>query len=607
VHDGVVFVTPMPGSAFHSRGWVFCSAEVMLAPRRSGLHPALRHVLTAGLVLVLGWGLASRAAPGPPAVPAAAEAAPTTAEPSPQVDPLGSPETAPQNSATCAPTPSWVTLDGFRVLEVRAVPGAQSIDDYALRASRHLKKLAGDGRVQPGQLVLKDQSPYTFIGLQRDGAFAPAMAVDDRAAACFGITRQQLAARYRDALRAGILRYRERNTLQNWLQGTALALLVLGIYVLWVRGQQLLNRRLRSRFASKQGFYLSGKVPYLNELLNISQVRSGLQVMRRIVHWSLLLLVSYLLIPLLLGLFPPTQLIAEGLRGQILAVVRTALSGVLAQIPNLASIAVILGFTVLAIRLSNAGFRALNAGQLRIPGFYPEWALPTARLAALFITLIGLALAYPYVPGSNSKAFQGAGLLLGVLAALGSSAIATNIISGLMLIYTRAFRLGDRVDINGTVGIVQERALLVTRVRTPRNELVSIPNATVIGASIVNFSFSRREIQQPVAIATTITIGYDVPWRKVHALMLAAAGSMEGISDEVEPYVIQTSLNDFHISYELTVFVKDAGRYRETLSEMLAALQDQFAAADVEILSPGYHAIRNGNASTVPKPSPPEG
>jgi len=131
---------------------------------------------------------------------------------------------------------------------------------------------------------------------------------------------------------------------------------------------------------------------------------------------------------------------------------------------------------------------------------------------------------------------------------------------------------------------------------------VSIPNATVIGSSIVNFSFSRREIQQPVAIAPTITIGYDVPWRQVHALMLEAARATPGITEEIRPYVLQTALNDFHISYELNAFVKDAATYRETLSELLAALQDQFAAADVEILSPGYQAIRNGNPSTVPKP-----
>jgi len=131
---------------------------------------------------------------------------------------------------------------------------------------------------------------------------------------------------------------------------------------------------------------------------------------------------------------------------------------------------------------------------------------------------------------------------------------------------------------------------------------VSIPNATVIGASIINYSLAEREIQRPVALATTITIGYDVPWRQVHALMLAAAASVPGICADPPPRVLQTALNDFHISYELDACVRDVDRYRETLSELLAAIQDQFAAADVEILSPGYHAVRDGSSSTVPRP-----
>jgi small-conductance mechanosensitive channel len=242
---------------------------------------------------------------------------------------------------------------------------------------------------------------------------------------------------------------------------------------------------------------------------------------------------------------------------------------------------------------------------VQIPGFYQEWAMPTARIITMLLGLAGVIAAYPYIPGSGSKVFQGAGLFLGVLAALGSSSIATNVISGLMLIYTRAFREGDRVEINGVVGIVQERALLVTRVQTPRNELVSIPNATVIGSSVVNFSFSQREIQKPLALATTITIGYDVPWRQVYQLMLQAAEQVPTISKdcgaEFAPYVLQTALNDYHISYELNAYVQDPSTYRTTLSHLHEALQDAFAAAGVEILSPGYHAIRNGNRSTVPQ------
>ena len=169
-----------------------------------------------------------------------------------------------------------------------------------------------------------------------------------------------------------------------------------------------------------------------------------------------------------------------------------------------------------------------------------------------------------------------------------------------MLIYTRAFREGDRVEINGVTGVVQERALLVTRIQTPRNELVSIPNATVIGASVVNFSFSQREIKQPIAIATSVTLGYEVPWRTIHALMLRSARETTGVSDLQEPYVLQTALNDFHVSYEVTAFVSDPSRYRESLSELHGRLQDRFAEAGIEILSPAVQSLRGSVALSAP-------
>jgi small-conductance mechanosensitive channel len=504
----------------------------------------------------------------------------------------------------CATPARTIRLEGKPVLEIRRAPAAQQLDSYVKRAEVRLQQLAEDRTVDPARLVVRDDPPYSLVGLQGlNGRFNPEMGVDERSAACVGVSREQLALRYRDQMRAAIEEYRSRHSLGAWLKGTALAALVLGIYLLWLRMQGRLNNALRQRIGQHEQVVLQrlGRVG-LRGVVAGDQVRGLLQGLRQLVHWGLVALISYLLIPLLLGLFPPTQTIAAGLRGQLKDLVNAFLSGVVQAIPNLLSIGVILAITVLVIRASNAWFHALDRGRVRLPGFYQEWALPTARLAAILLILAGLAAAFPYIPGSGSRVFQGAGLLVGVLAALGSSAIASNIISGLMLIYTRAFREGDRVEINGVIGVVQERALLVTRLQTPRNELVSIPNATVIGASVVNFSFSRREIRQPVALATTITIGYDVPWRQVHALMLSAARSVAGITDEVEPFVLQTSLNDFHISYELNAFVRDAATYRQTLSEVLAAIQDQFTAAGVEILSPGYHAIRNGNRSTLPPP-----
>ncbi|MEB3263854.1 MAG: mechanosensitive ion channel domain-containing protein [Synechococcus sp.] len=543
-------------------------------------------VLIAGLLVgLLTWGgLGLLLSPPAPAATAKATA-----------------KAAPQD---CATEPSWVTLDGKPVLELRRAVGARDVKELMRQGNTLLRQVAEDPAIRPQQFVVVEDPPYSLVGLESssNGSLERLLAVDDRMAACFDLTRQQLANRYRDKLRSAVMAYRSSHSLSSWLQGTALALLVLGIYVLWLRGQSALHRRLRAAIQGRDPSQLSGVTLGGNTLLDAAQITRLLQTTLQVCHWSVLLLISYLLIPLLLGFFPPTTVIAAGLRAQILGVVSGAFGGLVNAIPNLLTILVILAITVAVIRFSRMCFAALAQGRIRFAWFYPEWAEPTSRIASVLILAAGLVISFPYVPGSGSKVFQGAGLFVGVLAALGSSSVATNVISGLMLIYTRAFTEGDRVMIEGVVGVVQERALLVTRLRTPRNELVSIPNASVIGASVINYSFARREIREPVALSTTITIGYDVPWRQVHELMLAAARSVPSITEEREPFVLQTSLNDFHISYELTAYVKDVSQYREALSAVLAALQDQFAAADVEILSPGYHAIRNGNRSTVPPP-----
>jgi small-conductance mechanosensitive channel len=500
----------------------------------------------------------------------------------------GSPSNSPGN---------WVTLDGQRVIEIKVAAGAQKPALLAGRLSAELRTFANDNTRSPDQLVVVEQPPYWMVAERKaDGEIVPALAVDERAAQSFGLSQQALTERYRDQLRAAVQQYRSRRNPEAWLRGTVLALLVLGAYVLWLLAQRRLIQRLRKWLLKHSPGLQMGAA----RLMEPDQLRSALLGSLSLLNWSLLLLISYLLIPLLLGFFPPTQVLAAGLRGQIVAVLRGLVSAALQAIPSLLTIGVILAVTALLVRASNSWFRAVGHGRVRLPGFYPEWGRPTGRIAAVLIVMAGLVVAYPYVPGAGSRTFQGAGLFVGVLAALGSSAVATNVISGLMLIYTRGFREGDRVEINGVVGIVQDRAMLVTRILTPRHEVVSIPNATVIGASIVNYSLASREINRPVAVATTITIGYDVPWRQVHHLLLEAAKQVDGIAVEPEPFVLQTSLNDFHISYELNAAVLEVMRYRQTLSDLLGAIQDQFAAADVEILSPGYHAMRNGNPRTIP-------
>ncbi|MFZ0408607.1 MAG: mechanosensitive ion channel family protein [Cyanobium sp.] len=563
----------------------------------------LRSPAPAAAVRALAAALASLLLLITPARPAAASAPPLIVATAGGPAPIHSAGVPAPDLDPNQPAPAWVTLEGRRVIEIRAAAGAQTPDRLARRATAELRALA-DSTVDPEQLQVREMPPYTMIGLvAKDGRFTPRLAIDDRAAVAFAMPRAQLGDLYRDQLRGAIRQYRSRHTPLSWLRGTSLALLVLAVYLLWIRGQGWLNQQLAVQLERRArlgglGLRLGGA-----QVLDSQQVQGTLQLLRRLGHWSLLLLISYLLIPLLLGLFPPTQVIAEGLRSQLRRVLEGLLNGLFGSIPSLLTIALILALTRLAMQGCQAWFLAIERGRLQFSGFYPEWAKTTGRLVSALILMVGLVIAFPYVPGSGSKVFQGAGLFVGVLAALGSSAVATNVISGLMLIYTRAFQEGDRVEINGVLGRVQDRDLLVTRIQTPRNELVSIPNATVIASSIINFSFSRREIHRPVAVATTVTIGYDVPWRQVQVLLLEAAQRTPGITGDPAPFVLQTSLNDFHISYELNAHVQEVDCYREILSALLAAIQDGFAAADVEIMSPGYHAIRDGNRRTVPPPS----
>ena len=507
--------------------------------------------------------------------------------------------------ATPQPSSSGtVQLDGQPVLVLQSAAGAQRPEGLARHLSNELLLLAQDYSFDPATITTKAEPPYVMVGIRDSNAsFRPLFAVDARAASLAKTSQQELADRDARAIQAGLKRYRIERSPAAWLRGTAIAALVLLGYVVLLVAERRLNRRTRRWLNDQANRTLPEIKLGNNRLVSRETIHSALQISRAAVHWGSLALISYLMVPLLLSFFPPTMAIAAGLRSQMLSAIAQAWSGTVSGIPNLLALLLIAAATTLALRTNQHVFRALQSGRIHFDWFYPEWARPTSRITTILITTAALALALPYIPGSTSRAFQGAGLFLGILAALGSSAIATNILSGLMLIYTRGFREGDRVSIQGIVGIVQERALLVTRILTPLNELVSIPNAMVIASPVINYSLANREINQPVALAASVTIGYDVPWRQVHALLLAAAAEVQGICDDPKPVVVQTSLNDVHVSYELNASIADANHYRQALSTLLASIQDQFAEAGVEILSPAYEANRDGNRAVLPPPA----
>ena len=230
--------------------------------------------------------------------------------------------------------------------------------------------------------------------------------------------------------------------------------------------------------------------------------------------------------------------------------------------------------------------------------FYEDCSRPTYKIVRFLIIAFAAIFVFPYLPGSSSPVFQGISVFIGVLFSLGSTSAIGNIVAGTVITYMRPFKIGDRVKIADTVGDVVEKTLLVTRIRTIKNVDVTVPNAMVLGSHIINFSSSAND--RGLILHTGVTIGYDVPWAEVHKLLIAAAEATDNVMKEPKPFVYQTSLDDSYVSYELNAYTDKPNIMARIYSELHQNIQDKFNEAQVEILSPRYSSIRDGNTTTVP-------
>ncbi len=311
------------------------------------------------------------------------------------------------------------------------------------------------------------------------------------------------------------------------------------------------------------------------------------------------LLVVYGYLAAALSLFPWTQgwstLLLGFAAAQAVKVLRTVASG----IPGLFAVALIFLLFRWLNAIAGRFFDAIADGSLVLGGLHPELASPSRRLVSIFLWLVAIMVAYPFVPGSGTRAVQGVSLLFGLVVSLGSTGIIGNIIAGIVLTYSRSFSVGDRVRIGDHVGDVVRLGFFATKLRSLRNEEITIPNGQVGGAAILNYT--RLAEESGLILYTQISIGYDVDWRKVHALLVEAALRVKGIEREPAPWVLQRSLNDYYPTYELCCVTKDSHSQLGLYSDLHAAIQDAFSRAGVEIVSPAYHAIRDANAQVLPQ------
>ena len=336
------------------------------------------------------------------------------------------------------------------------------------------------------------------------------------------------------------------------------------------------------------------------ELVTPDQITDGLKSLARSSQIGLNLLLGLTGLTFILSFFPGTHDIISGLMdgfGEILAQAGETIVGYLPNLFTLIIIAVVTRYILKFLRFFNDG---IYSKKIKIAGLHPELTEPTFQLLRFMIVALALVAAYPFLPGSDSPIFRGITIFVGFLLSLGSTSLVTNIISGIVLTYTRGLRIGDRVQIGQTVGDVLERTLLVTRIRTIKNVVVTIPNGMVLNNEIINYNAPMLE--EGLILNTTVTIGYDVPWRKVHDLLIHAAGACRDILSDPKPFVLQTSLDDYYVSYELNAYTHAPDRMAMIYSELHQNIQDWFNESGVEIMSPGYTAYRDGTEVTIPSP-----
>ena len=471
-----------------------------------------------------------------------------------------------------------------------------SPEERAKTISERIKKIADDPDV-PIDVVTTSNFEFHMTLVSAGDKLL--LNVFDQDALGAGRTREQLARDYAEKLRTAMEKYREDRSRKSILYGALYTFLItlafIAILILLKRLKQRIDRRIMSRVAvHPQGIRIKSF-----EIIRPERVSALLLEAVKVIRFLVTLLLLYIYIHLGLSFFPWTRPFAGRVLDFILVPLTAIEKAILTHIPNVVFIVIIVIIVRYILKLMKYFFQAVEKGNITFYGFYPEWSKPTYKILSYLVIAFFVVVAYPYIPGSDSQAFKGISIFVGVLFSLGSQSAVSNMIAGFALTYRRAFKVGDRVKIADFTGDVVETRVQVTTLRTIKNEDIVVPNSLIMSSHVINYSTEARE--KGLILHTTVTIGYDSPWRRVHELLIKAAERTEGVLREPPPFVLQTALNDFYVSYELNAYTDNPQEMVQTYSLLHQNIQDAFNEGGVEIMSPHYTQLRDGNKVTIPE------
>jgi small-conductance mechanosensitive channel len=504
-------------------------------------------------------------------------------------------QTQPENKIDGFP----VILDGKPLLFIRRGAAAFSAEERANTITQRIKRIAQNDSLPVENLKIV-QNPYDnslYLSLDKEVI----LTVTERDAKANRSTPEVLARDALQKIKVALAQYRQDRKPEQLLKNiiyTVLAsfsFLSISFVIIKISGKLFPFVR----------HWIESRIPGIQiqnvEIISSSNISFFWLRVLQIIRLFVLFLLLFYYATFVLRLFPWTRVFGESILGYFSQSLELVLSAIGKYLPNVFIIAIIIFITYYLIRLIKPFFTAIERGNLVIPGFYTDWAKPTYNLLLVIIIASAAVVAFPYLPGFNSPAFQGISVFLGLLLSLGSTSAIANVIGGIILIYTRAFRIGDHIQIGDVIGDLIEKNFLVIRICTPTNKIITIPNSSLLSSNVINFSISSRELDRHLIIQTTITLGYDLPWRKAHTTLIEAALDTEHILKEPAPFVLQTSLDSFYISYQLNAYTNQPNLMVIIYSELHQNIQDKCNEAGIEILSPNYTSLRDGNTTTIPE------
>ena len=498
-----------------------------------------------------------------------------------------------------ASNPAPVVYKTDTLFYVNFAVGAFSTTQRAKLISQNINDLSDQGKVQYDSMMLIDALDGGVTIVWQDRVVKSITPAD---AALQGVSTRALADAQRLIIRNALVREHESRTTFSIAKDVAIFVLLLGLLLLLWKGINLIFYKLRFSLRAKlKAFvdqYSKGEHGRIFRLIGPRTQANFLLWLLNGLRIFALLFLLYLYLPFLFSQLEYTRGFGEQLLSYVTDPLKLLAKNAVAFIPQLLFILVFGYVGYQLIRLIGWLAIKVKTGQIKVEGFYPDWANPTANLVRALVVMFTLIIIFPYLPGSNSDAFKGVSVFVGLLLSLGGAAAIGNVISGVILTYMRPFTVGDRVKLNDTVGDVMSKNLLVTRIRTTKNEEITIPNAHLLSGGIINYSSLSND--PGLVLHTSVTIGYDVPWPQVHELLLSAASKVEVIELTPKPFILQKALQDWYVEYELNAYTKDSHAMPRTYSELHAEIQTAFRDANIEIMSPHYMAIRKGDDSTVP-------